>query len=104
MPKQGVTSMFTFGKHFGYVIMALVALEFPFDFVTPQQWQKELGVLSRGQKLSTTEKKRLHRDKAWRLFPKSKPTHFTADALLIAEFCRRRCCIEKLGESVASHC
>lgn len=90
MPKQGVTSMFTFGKYFGYVIMALTALEFPYDFVSPQKWQKEMGVLTRGQKLTTTEKKKLHRDKAWRLFPKSKPTLVTSDALLISEYLRRQ--------------
>lgn len=45
-PKQGVASVFRFGYAAGEVYAALVSLELPVTFVTPQGWQK--GVALRG--------------------------------------------------------
>ncbi|TXH48887.1 MAG: hypothetical protein E6Q97_23830 [Desulfurellales bacterium] len=82
MPKQGVTSTFTFGEHFGKLQMALAALEIPFEFVTPQRWQKAIGCLTGGDK-------NVSKAAAQRMFPQvHKITHATADALLIAHFCK----------------
>ena len=39
-PGNGGTSMFTFGKGFGYLEMALVALGMPYQQVTSVKWQK----------------------------------------------------------------
>ena len=39
MPKQGVTSMFTFGKTCGQIEGILAALGVPVEFVTPQAWK-----------------------------------------------------------------
>src|SRR5262252_7264516 len=82
MPKQGVTSAFTFGKGYGALLMALTAAGIPFEIVSPQKWQKALGCLSRGDKNITKRK-------AQQLFPQVKVTHAIADALLIAEYGRR---------------
>lgn len=82
MPKQGVRSMFTFGQNYGMVRGMLAAHRIPFDDVTPQRWQKELGCLSKGDKNTT-------KAKAGQLFPQVKVAHWFADGLLIAEFCRR---------------
>lgn len=82
MPKQGVTSTFSFGQNFGMLIMALTAAAIPFELVTPQRWQKELGCLSHGDKNVTKRR-------AQQLFPGLTITHATADALLIAEYGRR---------------
>lgn len=82
MPKQGVTSTFSFGQNFGMLIMALTAASIPFELVTPQKWQKELGCLSHGDKNVTKRK-------AQQLFPTLTITHATADCLLIAEYGRR---------------
>jgi len=82
MPKQGVASSFKFGRNYGFLRGLLVALELCFDEVTPQRWQKAMGCLSHGDKNVTKQK-------AQQLFPTMKITHSTADALLIAEYCRR---------------
>lgn len=82
MPKQGIVSAFTFGKNFGFLIGCLTCLKIPFEFVSPQKWQKDLGCLSKGDKNVT-------KTKAQQLFPNIKCTHSDSDALLIAEFGRR---------------
>lgn len=40
MPKQGVTSMFNFGKTCGLLEGALAAYRIPYVLVAPQTWQK----------------------------------------------------------------
>ena len=82
MPKQGVSSTFTFGRNFGGIEGVLTALKIRREYVTPQRWQKALGCLSKGDKNVTKRK-------AQELFPELKITHATADALLIAEYGRR---------------
>ena len=82
MPKQGVASSFKFGRNFGNLEGLLTGSKIPFDYVTPQKWQKELGCLSHGDKNVT-------KSKAQRLFPHLKITHAIADALLIMEYCRK---------------
>jgi crossover junction endodeoxyribonuclease RuvC len=42
MPKQGVTSMFNFGKTCGLIEGALAAYRIPYQLVAPQTWQKLL--------------------------------------------------------------
>lgn len=44
MPKQGVTSVFTFGVAFGVVRGILGALHIPVTYVTPQSWQRAMRV------------------------------------------------------------
>ena len=44
MPKQGVTSVFTFGVAFGVVRGILAACHVPVTYVTPQSWQKAMRV------------------------------------------------------------
>jgi len=82
MPKQGVSSSFKFGQNFGRLEGILTAKRIPFDYVLPQKWQKEMGCLSRGDKNVT-------KAKAQSLFPSEKITHQVADALLLADYCRR---------------
>lgn len=82
MPKQGVASSFKFGQSYGFLRGCLIALGIPFEEVMPQKWQKAMGCLSHGDKNVT-------KARAQQLFPGEKITHATADALLIAEYCRR---------------
>jgi len=82
MPKQGVSSVFTFGQNFGWYIGVLDALQITYEFITPQKWQKEMSCRSGGDKNVTKRR-------AQQLFPKIKVTHAIADALLIAENLRR---------------
>ncbi len=81
--KMGAVSAFTFGRNVERVLMALEAADIPYDEVLPVKWQTELGCRSRGDKNVT-------KARAQALFPVGvKVTHATADALLIAEYCRR---------------
>lgn len=83
------SAMFKFGQSYGALRMALTAAGIPFEEVPPQRWQKALGVVPRGRDESKAEFKRRLRQKAQQLFPAERVTLATADALLIAEYCRR---------------
>ena len=82
-PQMGVTSAFTFGRGFGKLLMALAAARIPYDLIRPQDWQAVMGCLTRGDK-------NVSKQRAQALFPSyPKITHAIADALLLAEYCRR---------------
>lgn len=89
MPGQGVSSTFMFGEGFGLWLGILAALDIPHELITPQAWKK--GMMD-GQ----TKDKDASRLVAVRLFPsaaeqmKLKKHHGRADALLLAEFARRK--------------
>ena len=82
MPGQGVSSTFKLGVSYGGLRMALVAAGIRFQPVTPVRWQTALSCRSGGNKNVT-------KAKAQELFPAIKITHAIADALLLAEYCRR---------------
>ena len=97
MPDQGVASSFKFGHNYGFVRGCLVACLVPFTEVTPRRWMRGLGIRTRGKKETPTEWKNHLKSKAQQLFPQERVTLATADALLIAEYCRREfCTAEKL--------
>jgi hypothetical protein len=106
------SGMFKFGANYGGLRMALIAAGIPFDEVTPQRWQKVLGISPRkkhnrtikvvakkgkrkgrlidkkvGGETDSQFKGRL-RAKAQQIFPSEKVTLATADALLLAHYCR----------------
>lgn len=90
MPQQGVTSMFNFGKGFGWILGILDAYNVPYELVTPQKWKKEFSVT--GDKNSSIAVCK-------RLFPSvsllptercRKDSDGMAEALLMAEYARRR--------------
>jgi len=81
-PQMGVCSAFTFGKSYGFLVGLLTAHKIPFEFITPQKWQKAMGCLTGGDK-------NVSKAAAQRLFPSVKFTHANADATLLAEHCRR---------------
>lgn len=82
MPKQGVTSTFKFGKSYGFLLGLLTAHRIPYQFVRPLVWQTAMKCRTKGDKNVT-------KAAAQRLFPEIKITHANADALLLAEYCRR---------------
>lgn len=82
MPKQGVVSSFKFGQSYGFLRGILSASMVPFEEVTPQKWQGAMGCRTKGDK-------NISKQKAGQLFPKMRVFHWNADALLIAEYCRR---------------
>jgi hypothetical protein len=81
-PQMGVRSAFTFGREFGRLRMALVARGFRVELVRPQRWQTALGCLSGGNKNKL-------KARAQELFPGTRVTLKTADAILLAEYARR---------------
>lgn len=90
MPKQGVSSSFNFGRGFGWLIGLLDFGGLPYELVNPQKWKKEF---------SCTSDKNTSIDVAKRLFPNvnlmrtdrcSKPHDGICEALLMAEYGRRK--------------
>ncbi|MGL4498487.1 MAG: hypothetical protein ACRCU2_05435 [Planktothrix sp.] len=87
MPGQGVTSMFSFGMGYGIWLGIIAALSIPVEFVTPQTWKKHYSLGSDKESSRVT---------ALQLFPsqsenlKLKKHHGRAEALLLAEFLRRK--------------
>ena len=104
-PHQGIASSFKFGVGFGGLRMALTGLGIPFALVSPQKWQQAMGISPRkkgkrkgkpsgdgwieiGGESKTQFKNRL-KAAAQRYFPLEKVTLATADAMLLALYCRR---------------
>lgn len=91
MPKQGVTSTFSFGENYGSLQMAILAADIPFERVLSSSWQREFSLPSLKEcDGNNTRKKNAHKARAQELFPDVHVTHANADALLIAEYCRRK--------------
>lgn len=97
MPKQGVSSSFKFGTSYGFLKGLLTGMKIPFEEVTPQRWQKAMGCMTRGDK-------NVSKRKAQQLFPMEKIFHWNADALLIAEFCRRTIAMRSHPQLTQEHC
>ena len=87
MPKQGVASTFKIGKGFGAWEMALICFDFRYEVKHPKTWQKlmfeNVGGIDLKQKSLLIAK---------RLFPtiEFKKNHNKSDAVLIAEYARRK--------------
>lgn len=95
-PQMGVVSAFTFGRQVERVQMALTARAIPFTEARPQKWQPVMGVVyprapkgPDGKRAFTPKDKNISKARAQELFPGLTVTHAIADALLIADFCRR---------------
>jgi len=80
MPKQGVSSMFSFGTSYGIVLGVLAALQIPVVLVTPQSWKKRAGLAGKEKDCARTL--------AQQLYPQAalgrKKDIGRADSLLIA--------------------
>ncbi len=84
------SAMFKFGRSAGLLTGFLIAAGIPYEEITPQVWQKALGLPSKKLDEKKGQFKNRLKQKAEQLFPQVKVTLATADALLIAEFCRRK--------------
>ena len=90
MPNQGVTSMFNFGKSFGYILGVLDACNIETKLVSPQKWKKEFNLDSDKQKSIDTAKKLFPDVNLFRTNRCTKEHDGMAEALLIAEYGRRK--------------
>lgn len=97
MPSQGVTSMFSFGENFGWIQGLLFAFSIPCVLVPPQTWKRHFGLIF-PHGTDKNEIKRRSIEKARALFPLAnllptprckKESDGMAEALLMAEYCRR---------------
>jgi hypothetical protein len=88
MPTNGAKSNFTFGYNLGVLHTCLTNFKIPFDFVTPQAWMKSFFMKKDKNETGTKWKNRL-KQKAQQLYPDHKVTLWSADALLILEYCIR---------------
>lgn len=102
-PKDGVASAFKFGDSYGRCRMSLVASSWAIDIQNPEKWQRMLGIKPRDKGVVVQRKptlvrkggeskedfKRRLKARAQELFPSQKVTAAFADALLLAELCRR---------------
>ena len=90
MPKQGISSSGKFMTNYGRWLGRLQMAGIKVDIVTPQKWKKVMFDSAPKQ-----DPKEMARLRAIRLFPglsmllKRKKDHGRAEALLIAEYCRR---------------
>lgn len=100
MPSQSSQSGFTFGMGYGGLRMALIAAGIPFEEVTPQKWQKALGVVPIKKTESKSDFKNRLLAMAQQLYPqlpiwkepRSKGKQLAiCDALLIARYCQLKC-------------
>lgn len=80
--RVGTKSMFVFGEGYGKLQMALMAAGMWIERVTPSVWQKAMACRTGGDK-------NISKARAQELFPGAHVTHAVADAMLIAEYCRR---------------
>lgn len=91
MPGQSSKATATFARHNGHIEMALYALSIRTVMVTPQKWQKyfsnTIGAAP-GEKAKNEKKEWKNKLKALakQMYPDSKPTLYTADAILLADY------------------
>jgi hypothetical protein len=88
-PQPG-SAMFNFGASYGGLRAFLVAAAVPFEEITPQVWQRKLGVTPRAKDEPKAVFKRRLKERAQSLYPDLKVTLATCDALLIATYCMRK--------------
>jgi hypothetical protein len=82
--------MFSFGQNYGFIQGLLTANRLPYQLVPPQTWKKEFTVNSTKQ-TSIDVCKRLFPDVDLLATPKCKKPHDgMAEALLMAEYARRK--------------
>jgi len=87
-PFNGAKANFTFGYINGILHTVLLISKIPHEMVSPQAWMKYYGMKKEKNETDTSWKNRL-KGRAQQLFPKTKVTLWNADALLIAEYCKR---------------
>lgn len=83
-------TMFKFGWCYGAIRMALASHGYLVrtTHVTPQVWQKAIGVACKTKGESQNSFKNRLKDRAIELFPNVKVTLKNADALLLAHYCK----------------
>jgi crossover junction endodeoxyribonuclease RuvC len=84
MPKQGVTSVFTFGHAAGVVEGLLQGIGIPYTLVPPQTWKKRAGLI--GQDKDAARSRAIQLWPEWRALDLKGKGQALADAALIARY------------------
>lgn len=84
------SAMFKFGRGVGVLVGCLTAACIPFEEVNPATWQRALGIPPRKRTETKTQHKNKIKARAQALFPGVKLTLATCDAIMLAEYCRRK--------------
>lgn len=91
LPREGVKSVFSFGQNYGWITGILDAFGIPYQAVPPNKWKREYSLIGADKKQSI--------EVCHRLFPQvslkrtercKKDDDNFAEALLMAEYCRRK--------------
>ncbi len=86
---QPGSSMFNFGRNYGFQLGVCQAFSFRVELVRPQVWQKAYPTKT-GKKDNASQHKRELKDHAARLYPREKVTLANADALLILDYATKK--------------
>lgn len=87
MPKQGVVSVFNYGKGYGKIISVLECLKISFQEIRSSKWKKEFE-LSSDKSKSVAMAKKLFPDLSFTT-PRGRLLDGRAEAMLLAEYARR---------------
>lgn len=88
-PGNGASSAFTFGYNSCLAETILIYNEIPYEKIPPQCWMGYFKMKKDRNESQTNWKNRLYQ-KTQMLFPKNKFYQYESDAILIAEYCRRK--------------
>lgn len=91
-PSMASSAAFTFGCGYGTLRMAAIAAGLRLVEVSPQAWQRKIGLpkIGGGYGENDKEKKQRNKGAAQQLYPALRVTNYIADALLIAEYGKRQ--------------
>lgn len=90
MPKQGVSSTFTFGMNYGKILGMLIGFRIPFELITPQKWKKKFTLIGVDKNASIQKCKELYPNVSLLATERSrKENDGMAEALLIATAAKR---------------
>lgn len=84
MPKQGVSSTFTFGHAAGLVEGVITGAGIPLTLVTPQAWKKQAGLIGQDKDAARSRAIQLYPD--LRVLDLKAKGQAVADAILIARY------------------
>ncbi|PPT26861.1 crossover junction endodeoxyribonuclease RuvC [Xanthomonas arboricola] len=84
MPKQGVSSVYTFGHAAGVVEGVVAAMMLPVTLVTPQTWKKRAGLI--GSEKDAARSRAIQLWPGWADLAKKGAGQAFADAALIARY------------------
>ena len=90
-PGNSAKSMFTFGMNYGQWLGILAGNKIPYLQITPHVWMKHFGSMPRDKKDRKNHLKHLSQQR----YPEERVTLKTADAILLAEYCRYNVIVNK---------